>query len=159
MACVSKARYIPTENEPYMSEGQLLYFKDKLNARKEELAGKLNRTIKRIKALEGVQADILDRSNVYIDLEREVNNFERYSKVMDQVGQALGRIEAGSFGYCEMTGSEIGLRRPGGDSLCGLKHPGFRRTGSRPKPFRPPGPVHGVFLTPGPFPYGLGAKN
>ena len=111
MACVSKARYIPTENEPYMSEGQLLYFKDKLNARKEELAGKLNRTIKRIKALEGVQADILDRSNVYIDLEREVNNFERYSKMMDEVGQALGRIEAGSFGYCEMTGSEIGLRR------------------------------------------------
>jgi len=111
MAFVSKARYIPAENEPYMSEGQLLYFKEKLKSRQEELAGKLNRTIQRIKAMEGLQADILDRSNSYIDLEREVNNFERYSNMLDQVAQALRRIEEGGFGYCEMTGSEIGLRR------------------------------------------------
>jgi len=108
---VSEHWYVPAEKEPYMSEGQLLYFKAKLNAKKDELAGKLSRAIQRIKALEGVQADILDRSNFYIDLEREVNNFERYSNMLDQVEQALRRIDEGSFGYCEITGSEIGLRR------------------------------------------------
>ena len=104
-------RYIPGENEPYMSEGQIRYFREKLKQKKDELAQKLNRTINRIKALEGVQADILDRSNSYIDLEREVSNFERYNAVLGQIERALRRIDEGSFGYCEMTGSEIGLRR------------------------------------------------
>lgn len=107
----SQDGYIPKENEPYMSEGQVRYFREKLTLRKEELAQRLKRTINRIKTLEGVQADILDRSNAYIDLEREVASFERYSSILAQIDQALARIDQGSFGYCEMTGNEIGLRR------------------------------------------------
>lgn len=107
----SQERYIPAAQEPYMSEGQIAYFRRKLTDRKEELAQRLSQTIKRIKSLESVQADILDRSNFYIELEREVNTFERYSTVLDQIEQALNRIEDGSFGYCELTGCEIGLRR------------------------------------------------
>ena len=108
---VSNDRYIPGENEPYMSEGQIRYFREKLTQRREVLAQRLTRTINRIKTLEGVQADILDRSNSYIDLEREVSNFERYNAVLGQIERALRRIDEGSFGYCEMTGTEIGLRR------------------------------------------------
>lgn len=103
--------YCPLANEPYMSEGQLAYFKDKLVQRKNELQNKISKSIKKIKSLEAAQADILDRSNSYIDLELEVKGFERHSDMILQVDRALARIDEGSFGYCELTGDEIGLRR------------------------------------------------
>ena len=108
---ISSDRYTPTKNEPYMSDGQLAYFKEKLTRRKAELSRKISNAIAKIKTLEAAQADILDRSNSYIDLELAVKSFERYSNMMDQIERALERIDDGSFGYCELTGSEIGLRR------------------------------------------------
>ncbi|HCY87904.1 MAG TPA: transcriptional regulator, TraR/DksA family protein [Desulfobacteraceae bacterium] len=107
----SSERYIPAKNEPYMSDGQISYFREKLTGRKAELKAKIAKIIRNIKTLENVQADILDRSNSYIGLELEVKSFERYSNMLDQVERALERIDEGSFGYCELTGSEIGLRR------------------------------------------------
>ena len=94
-----------------MREGQLVYFKDKLMVRKDELRNRISNSIKKIKTLEAAQADILDRSNSYIDLELEVKSFERHSDMIVQVDRALARIDDGSFGYCELTGDEIGLRR------------------------------------------------
>ncbi|WP_020585339.1 TraR/DksA family transcriptional regulator [Desulfobacter curvatus] len=108
---LSSDRYYPLDNEPYMSEGQLAYFKGKLMQRKDELYNRISNSIKKIKNLEAAQADILDRSNSYIDLELEVKSFERYSDMIMQVDRALARIDDGSFGYCELTGDEIGLRR------------------------------------------------
>ncbi len=108
---LSSDRYCPLDNEPYMSDGQLAYFKGKLMQRKDELRNRISKSIKKIKTLEGTQADILDRSNAYIDLELEVNSFERHSDMIVQVDHALARIDDGSFGYCELTGDEIGLRR------------------------------------------------
>ena len=108
---VSSDSYIPLDNEPYMSEGQLSYFKGKLMQRKSELHNRITKSIKKMKTLEAAQADILDRSNSYIDLEFEVKSFERHSDMIVQVDHALARIDAGSFGYCELTGDEIGLPR------------------------------------------------
>ena len=108
---VMENNYMPTESEPYMNANQIAYFKGKLLKRKQELAERLGMSIGKIKCLESFQADILDRSNAYIDLEREVSNFERYSTILGQIDRALKRIDDGSFGYCELTGSEIGLRR------------------------------------------------
>lgn len=108
---VSSDRYYPLDNEPYMSEGQLAYFKGKLMQRKDVLRNRISNSIKKIKTLEAAQADILDRSNSYIDLEFEVKSFERHSDMITQVDYALARIDDGSFGYCELTGDEIGLPR------------------------------------------------
>jgi DnaK suppressor protein len=61
---VSSDSYIPLDNEPYMSKGQLAYFKGKLMQRKSELHNRITKSIEKIKTLEATQADILDRSNV-----------------------------------------------------------------------------------------------
>ena len=108
---LSTNKYCNLEDEPYMSEGQLAYFKDKLMQRKDELRNKISKAIKKIKTLEAAQADLLDRSNAYMDLALEVKSFERHSDMITQVDRALARIDDGSFGYCELTGDEIGLRR------------------------------------------------
>ena len=103
--------YIPSENEPYMSDRQVAYFKEKLTAQKTELSRKMDQAVKKIKTLKSVQADILDRSNAIMDMEFQVKSFERHSSLIKQIERALRRIEDGSFGYCELTGGKIGLRR------------------------------------------------
>ncbi len=44
---VSSGRYYPLDNEPYMSEGQLAYFKGRLTQRKDELRNKISKSIKK----------------------------------------------------------------------------------------------------------------
>ncbi len=103
--------YIPSPEEPYMNARQIAYFRDKLAAHKIALTGKIETTLNKIKTLKTVQADILDRSNSMISLEAEVCAFERYIGQVKQIEKALERIESGDFGYCELTGEEIGLKR------------------------------------------------
>ena len=56
---LSSDRYRPGENEPYMSDAQVAYFKERLMRRKAELRRKISKAIQKIKSLEAVQADIL----------------------------------------------------------------------------------------------------
>lgn len=95
----------------YMNEGHLEYFKNKLICRKMELLGKISRHREKIKTLKTNQADILDRSIYSMDLEQEIRIYERCSQVLRQIDEALERISAGRFGYCELTGRPIGLER------------------------------------------------
>jgi len=41
----------------------------------------------------------------------ELRTRDRYRKLLNKIDAALKRIEEGSYGYCEETGEEIGLRR------------------------------------------------
>mgnify|MGYP006301872295 FL=1 len=97
--------------QEYMNSNQLAYFKNKLFSHREELSEKISRTLKKIQQLKSSDADILDRSNVNIHIEREVKASERYSRYLRNIETALSKIEDGSYGFCELTGTEIGLKR------------------------------------------------
>lgn len=95
----------------YMNSDQLAYFKDKLLSHREELSEKISRTLKKIQQIKTSDADILDRSNVNIHINREVKSSERYSRYLRNIETALSKIEDGSYGFCELTGKKIGLKR------------------------------------------------
>ena len=64
-----------------------------------------------LKKMQFENADIVDRSNLIAARERAIDFSTRYGQIIRQIDQALARIEDGSFGYCELTGEEIGLKR------------------------------------------------
>ncbi len=101
----------PLMDEPYMSEKQLMYFKNKLILQKADIEIKMAHLRDKLKNMKANQPDILDRSNYLMEMEREIKNQERYSAMITQIDQALKKIDDGSFGYCESTGGEIGFRR------------------------------------------------
>ena len=105
------SNYQPSPNEPYMNNDQLAYFKNKLIHQKMQLIEKIRGTIEKIQSLQSVDADILDRSNTQIDIESELKSNQRYNRLIKEIDGALSRIEDGSFGYCELSGEPIGLRR------------------------------------------------
>lgn len=103
--------YAPSNDETYMSDRQIEYFKNKLILQKLELTRKLKQHLEKIKHRKSNHADILDKSNFLMDLEREISTYERYNQQIRQIRKALDRIDTGRFGYCEITGDQIGLKR------------------------------------------------
>ena len=103
--------YEPSCQEPYMNDTQLEYFKRKLIQQKNDLVEKTNERMEKIKTLKYTHADIIDRSNSWMDIESEINVFERHTLLIKEIEKALERIDDGSFGFCEFTGKKIGIKR------------------------------------------------
>jgi DnaK suppressor protein len=111
MKAESVIRGMGIQTRDYMNEVQVAYFKNKLSSSKVDLLEKISRHREKIKTLKTNHADVLDRSLYTMDLEQEIRIYERYSQVLRQIDDALERISAGRFGYCEFSGRPIGLER------------------------------------------------
>jgi DnaK suppressor protein len=55
--------------------------------------------------------DEVDRASRESDHTLELRTRDRYRKLQAKIDAALKRIENGTYGYCEDTGEEIGLKR------------------------------------------------
>jgi len=103
--------YKPTEKEKYMNETQLEYFKQKLSAWKKELLSESVETLGHLKEENWNESDIADRATVETDAALELRTRDRYRKLISKIDAALHRIETGEYGFCEVTGEPIGLKR------------------------------------------------
>ena len=103
--------YRPTDSEPYMNPRQLSYFRERLLRRQAHLTQKLKATLKEIRDQDFREADLCDRSDDSAFRDRKLRDCEHYRNLIGQNDLALRRIEDGTFGYCRITGEEIGLKR------------------------------------------------
>ena len=107
----NESGYKPSDKEEYMSQNQLEYFRAKLLAWKLELSTELTETLDNLKEENWQESDIADRATVETDASLELRTRDRYRKLINKINDALQRIERGTYGYCEETGEEIGLKR------------------------------------------------
>ncbi|MGO4409671.1 MULTISPECIES: RNA polymerase-binding protein DksA [unclassified Brevundimonas] len=103
--------YRPTDDEPFMNERQLAYFKAKLLAWKDEILRESKGTVVNLKAETENHPDLVDRASSESDRALELRTRDRQRKLISKIDDALRRIEDGSYGYCEDTGEPIGLGR------------------------------------------------
>jgi len=103
--------YRPHDDEPFMSERQLAYFRQKLIEWKESILQESRETVTHLQAETENHADIADRASSETDRALELRTRDRQRKVISKIEEALRRIEDGSYGYCEDTGEPIGLQR------------------------------------------------
>jgi len=103
--------YQPKRGEPYMSEGQLEHFRNILLAWKRELMEEVDRTVLHMKDDAANFPDPNDRATQESEFGLELRTRDRERKLLKKIDAALQRIEDGTYGYCEETGDEIGLRR------------------------------------------------
>ena len=108
---VEKSDYRPSEDEPFMNERQLEYFKQKLLAWKEEILRESRETVTHLQKETENHADLADRASSETDRALELRTRDRQRKLISKIDQALRRVEDGSYGYCEETGEPIGLAR------------------------------------------------
>ena len=94
-----------------MSDAQLKHFRELLSAWKHELMEEVDRTVLHMKDDAANFPDPNDRATQESEFGLELRTRDRERKLLKKIGSALLRIEEGSYGFCEETGDEIGLRR------------------------------------------------
>ncbi len=94
-----------------MSTGQLTHFGTVLNAWKAELMEEAGRTVHHMQDEASNFPDPNDRATQESEFGIELRTRDRERKLLKKIASALGRVEDGSYGFCEETGEEIGLQR------------------------------------------------
>ena len=103
--------YRPREDEPFMCDQQVEYFRLKLLDWKEDILRESRETLSHLQAETENHPDLTDRASSETDRALELRTRDRQRKLISKIDSALRRIEDGSYGYCDETGEPIGLAR------------------------------------------------
>jgi DnaK suppressor protein len=103
--------YRPAEDEPFMNERQTEYFRRKLLTWKEDLLEDSRGTVAGLQDGTRNIPDVADRASEETDRALELRTRDRQRKLIAKIDSALRRIEEGEYGYCEVTGEPISLKR------------------------------------------------
>jgi DnaK suppressor protein len=101
----------PLEEEEYMCLNHLEYFKNKLLTSRKQLIKDIKLFLEDLREYETKATDILDQSNAQTKIFFDFGKKDRQTKLLYEIDLALARIESGEYGYCEITGDDIGLKR------------------------------------------------
>jgi DnaK suppressor protein len=103
--------YRPSDDEPFMNDRQLEYFRVKLTTWKEDILRESRETLSHLQLETENHPDLADRASSETDRSLELRTRDRQRKLISKIEAALRRIEDGSYGFCEDTGEPIGFAR------------------------------------------------
>ena len=103
--------YRPAEDEPFMNERQVEYFRRKLLTWKAEIQAGSKDTIEGLQDNTRNIPDVADRASEETDRALELRTRDRQRKLVSKIDAALRRIEEDEYGYCVVTGDPISLKR------------------------------------------------
>ncbi len=97
-------------DECYMTTRQLQYFRDKLLRWRSELC-RQKPCLDADRDDPGLQPDWIDSASLSTSWHLMQARRDRTVDTLRQIDAALARIAAGTYGFCEESGEEIGLER------------------------------------------------
>jgi DnaK suppressor protein len=104
--------YEPSDNEEFMNPLMKEYFRQRLMNWKNDILRDSNETLHSLQEDGNMQKpDLTDRASEETDRAIEFRTRDRERKLLSKIDEALGRVEDGSYGYCEETGDPIPVKR------------------------------------------------
>ena len=103
--------YTPSDDEEYMSAKQLDFFRAQLNDWKKSILGEAEDTLQSLQKGPLREPDLNDRASSESEWGLELRTRDRQRKLISKIDGALRKIEQGEYGYCDVTGDQIGLKR------------------------------------------------
>ncbi len=103
--------YFPSEQEEFMNPRQQMYFRKKLLDWKKEILANTKDTIDTMRSDDLVLPDVTDRATYESEKSLELRARDRQRKLVSKIDAALARLDDGTYGYCDITGEPIGIRR------------------------------------------------
>ncbi len=94
-----------------MGPRQTEYFRRKLIDWRQALLDESEQTLESMRDQQREVSDEAERASRETEMSFELRTRDRYRKLIRKINEALGRIEDGSYGFCEETGDPIGLGR------------------------------------------------
>lgn len=107
---LTEADILKMPEKDYMNEAQLAFFRDLLVRMRDDILRKADETVEHMREVDNV-SDPADRATVEEEHTLELRTRDRERKLLKKIEQAIERIDAGEYGYCDETGEPIGIRR------------------------------------------------
>jgi DnaK suppressor protein len=105
------SEYTPSDAEDYMNARQMDYFRQLLLEWKRSILSAAEGTLQSLQDGPIRDSDLNDRASSETDWGIELRTRDRQRKLIAKIDSALRRIDKGEYGYCEVTGDPIGLKR------------------------------------------------
>lgn len=105
------AGYRPMADEPFMGPQMQEYFRRKLIAWRDGILQDGRDTLAALASEPLKEPDATDRASSETDWSIELRTRDRQRKLISKIDEALRRLDAGEYGYCDVTGEPIGLQR------------------------------------------------
>ena len=109
-AILTEAAILKMSDKDYMNEAQLAFFKALLQQMEREILSNADQTVENLHD-NVIVPDPADRATIEEEHALELRTRDRERKLLKKVQQAIGRIDANEYGYCEETGDPIGIPR------------------------------------------------
>lgn len=107
---LTEEQLLAAPEDDYMNEEQLEFFRDLLSQQAKEVRESLANAREQLATFEN-EPDELDKASIEEERRMALRFLDRQTKLLPKIDQSLKRIEAGEFGFCEVTGEPIGIRR------------------------------------------------
>jgi DnaK suppressor protein len=105
------APYQEKKGEAYMNPAQEEHFRKILEAWKGKLIEEMERTVHHMRDEAANFPDPNDRASQESDFALELRTRDRERKLIKKIEESLRNLDNHEYGYCEMCGVEIGIRR------------------------------------------------
>jgi DnaK suppressor protein len=103
--------YVPSDDEDFMNPKQREYFRRRLVSWRDEILKESTQTLQNLQQGTVNEPDISDRASTETDRSLELRTRDRQRKLIGKIDDALRRLEEGTYGYCEVTGDPISIKR------------------------------------------------
>mgnify|MGYP002738284195 CR=1 FL=1 len=103
--------YIPKKDEEYMNEAQKDHFRQILEGWRDELMRGSEQTISNMQDEALNLPDPNDRATQEEGFSLELRTRDRERKLLARIEKMLNRLEQDDYGFCDMCGVEIGIKR------------------------------------------------
>lgn len=103
--------YKEKKGEEYMNAAQTEHFRKLLLEWKQELMEEVDRTVHHMQDEVANYPDPNDRATVEEEFALELRTRDRERKLIKKINESLVALDAGDYGYCEVCGIEIGVKR------------------------------------------------
>jgi DnaK suppressor protein len=103
--------YRPSDDDEFMCDEHRAYFLRKLKDWKEAIIEESRATISQLQADSLREPDLADRASSETDWSIELRTRDRQRKLIAKIDCAIRRLYEGEYGYCEVSGEPISLRR------------------------------------------------
>jgi len=105
------APYTEKKGEEYMGAEQTEHFREILNAWKRDLMEEVDRTVHHMQDEASNFPDPSDRASQEEEFALELRTRDRERKLIRKIDEAILTLDSGDYGYCDVCGIEIGVRR------------------------------------------------
>jgi len=107
---LTESQLLAAPKAQYMSEAQHEFFRQRLLTLRMRLLQNVRDTTEHLHATEAT-SDPSDRATQEEEQVLELRTRDRERKLLKKVDEALARITAGTYGFCEDSGEPIGIGR------------------------------------------------